>query len=138
MGSYCLKCGMQGQPQRAVGLDDDGEAACILHSVKVANPESSSVEVHSQLPTTKEEKTDMANESKVCACGCGTELPEGYKWPRLRGHAGQGNGSHENGKAHKSQTSKSAPAVTPPVAQTMVTLTLPIAKVEKLFALLLQ
>jgi len=140
--SYCLKCGEKGQPQRAVGLDEDGEAACAMHSVKPlipANLESVDPAAHSRLQTAKEEKTDMANEPKFCACGCGTELPEGYKWPRLRGHAGQGNGSHGNGKASKSSpTSKSAPKPTAPVTQTMVTLRLPVAKVEKLFSLLLQ
>jgi hypothetical protein len=140
--SYCLKCGEQGQPQRAVGLDEDGEAACAMHSAKAripANLESVDSVVPSRLQTAKEEKTDMANESKLCTCGCGTELPEGYKWPRLRGHAGQGNGSHGNGKAPKSSlASKSAPKATAPITQTIVTLRLPVAKVEKLFSLLLQ
>jgi hypothetical protein len=38
MTSYCLKCGEQGQPQRAVGLDEDGEAACAMHSVNARIP----------------------------------------------------------------------------------------------------
>lgn len=121
--SHCLKCGEQGQPQPAVGLDEDGEAACIMHSVKAQIPE---------------ENTDMANEPKLCACGCGTELPEGYKWPRLRGHAGQGNGSQRNGSHRKSSASKSTPKAPVSAAEAMVTLRLPAAKVEKLFSLLLQ
>ena len=137
-----MKCGEQGRPQRAVGLDEDGEAACAMHGVKArvpANPESVTSAVPSRLQTAKEERTDMVNEPKFCTCGCGTELPEGYKWPRLRGHAGQRNGSHGNGKAPKSfSASKSVPKATAPVAQTMVTLRLPVAKVEKLFSLLLQ
>ncbi len=146
--AYCLKCGEQGQPQPAVGLDEDGEAACVTHSVTAripANLESPDSSVPTRLQTAKKEKTEMANEPKLCACGCGSELPDGYKWPRLRGHASQGNGSHGaasqgNGKAHRSSPApKSAPEPpAPPVTQTMVTLRLPVAKVEKLFALLLQ
>jgi len=124
--TYCLKCGEQGRPQRAVGVDEDGEAACAAHSVKA--------EILPDQPATiEQEKNDMANEAKVCACGCGTALPEGYKRSHLRGHAsGNGNGK-VNGKALA--LAHNSPAL---ANRGLVTLHLPAAKVEKLLGLLLQ
>jgi hypothetical protein len=64
-----LKCGEKGQPQRAVGLDEDGEAACAVHSVKAqipANLEIVDSALHSRLQTAKEEKTDMERTDILC------------------------------------------------------------------------
>jgi hypothetical protein len=38
---WCLKCGELGTPERAVGVDEDGEPSCRMHSVKLNEPEFS-------------------------------------------------------------------------------------------------
>jgi len=51
---FCLKCGETGKPAPAVGFDEDGEAACDMHSVKA--------EIPAKPETVDEEKPDMPNE----------------------------------------------------------------------------
>jgi hypothetical protein len=127
---FCLKCGETGKPRPAVGFDEDGEVACDMHSVKA--------EIPAKPETVDEEKPDMPNEPKLCACGCGSELPEGHKWPRLRGHAGRENRSAPASKASSHANGNGATLKLAAPREAVITLQLPAAKVEKLLALLLQ
>jgi hypothetical protein len=148
MSSWCQKCGEQGKPEPAVGLDEDGDLACAIHSAKIEIPvklKCFDSAAPSRLEATEKEKTDMANEAKVCACGCGSELPTGYKWSRLRGHGGHGNGSALGSRAADHGSVSTRASKRPNYSgdavqgnQSLVTLQLPACKVEKLLALLLQ
>lgn len=67
--SWCFRCGEAGTPERAIGVDEDGEPACAIHrehdprdfdqalrnKVEPAPP--------SPVQATEQEKADMANET---------------------------------------------------------------------------
>lgn len=58
--AWCLQCGSEGRPELAVGVDEDGEPACVFHRVKPNKVES---EAPSPLQTTQKE-ADMGTKSQ--------------------------------------------------------------------------
>lgn len=97
--SWCLQCGLSGKPERAVGVDEDGEPACTFHRVKeigsglnAASALQARVPLSVQLKpaaapspvqTSAVEESSMDNK-RTCSCGCGAELRS--RWPYVKGH----------------------------------------------------
>jgi len=83
---WCMQCGALNRPEKAIGVDEDGEPACSMHCVK-SNAVTVEPAAPSPLQATEREKADMAIErtySRTCSCGCGGELKG--RWPYLKGH----------------------------------------------------
>ncbi|HLK53981.1 MAG TPA: hypothetical protein VKU42_11035, partial [Candidatus Angelobacter sp.] len=71
--AWCLQCGLNGQPVKAIGKDDDGEDACAAHCTK------------RQPVKAQPEKSKAV--TKKCICGCGEEFtPTGNRQLYKEGH----------------------------------------------------
>lgn len=123
--SWCFQCGELGTPEKATGVDDDGEPACALHAKREPRKfDSKFVEQRLKQFHGNESEAEMAK-GDPCACGCG-ELVKGNRHTYVRGHKPKHDATEE--------PEVSEPTTTEPV----VHLTLPVSKVEKLVAFLLQ
>jgi outer membrane biosynthesis protein TonB len=100
---WCLQCGEESRPQPSVGVDEDGEPACMMHAVKRNDPEiqttktkldairrpapTAQCQIAQPVKETSMERSAAVFAKKVCACGCGQEfMPTGAASKFFPGH----------------------------------------------------
>ena len=160
--SWCLQCGSKGSPERAIGVDDEGEPACAMHR---SRPEFNQDFVDKQMKQFKIDSVEPAKLSppqatketadmKVCAGFegevCTRELPDKNSSGMCTRHYARMTYRKTHPKVKRDVLLKSPKASVaipvptsnpvvdlgiPPDAQ--ITLTLPAWKVSRLLAALL-
>lgn len=79
LNMFCMQCGEQGQPVRAISVDDDGEPACGLHRSK-------------NIPIEPVSESRQPVAEVKCKCGCGMVPKRGkeYVWGHKKTSKGNG------------------------------------------------
>lgn len=88
MAEWCVQCGVDHKPMMAIGLDEDGEPACLVHQARGHQAEDREETMAS--PT-----KDVRPRSKCEVCG--REIANFMMLKHMR--AAHGNGSAGNGPA---------------------------------------